>query len=130
MRPFRDALGRDWNLHITCWEERCLRELHGVDLLDVKSFGQAVDNTAKLVECLWSLCQEKAMTVGVTEQQFLRGLAGDEFGEAREAFVQAAIDFFPNAQAREMMRSAWGSPSPSKSPSDDSPATPESTPAT
>lgn len=113
MRKFADLKGREWNLLVTVQSLIDVRAVTRVDLgkifeAQLQGLGELVDDPARLVDVLWTLCQLQAADLQVTPEDFGRSLAGDVLQGAIDALVHATIDFFPNAQRRELLRQLVG----------------------
>jgi O-acetyl-ADP-ribose deacetylase (regulator of RNase III) len=65
-----------------------------------------VGDIEKLFGTLWILCESQADQAGVDEVAFVTGLGGDALGSAIEAFIEAVIDFFPQAAQRAALRAS------------------------
>lgn len=108
-RQFTDLAGRVWTLAITFLEHRKIREATGVkvgDLVDdgCKPLAELLGDPDRFCLVLWVLVRDQAAALGVNEEQFLKGLAGDPAEAAALRFVEALADFCPS-QTRQLLLS-------------------------
>lgn len=109
MHTFTDHAGRVWtiSIHVTA-VKRC-RALAGVDLyglVDEKFEGlsKLLGDPCGLVDVLYVLCKDEADRLGVSDEDFGRGLGGDSLERATAAFLEELTDFFPDPRVRAGMR--------------------------
>lgn len=105
MKTFKDSLGRDWSIHLTCGSLKRAAGYAGFDIADITN-GKAVaifaGDTAGLLAVLWPLVERDAKAKGINEEQFGDGLRGECIDWATEALKEELLDFFP-PQRRELM---------------------------
>lgn len=106
MATFR-AGGREWTLEINPWQMRRVRESIGVEIKNFAADGwkllfETVADTEKFVDLLHALCLPQIEAAGVTLEDFLKSLAGDEYEAAVHALVKAFSDFYPS-QSRALL---------------------------
>ena len=111
MHSFKDNSQRDWEVTIHVAAVKRIRALLGIDLYGLvddgfQSLASLVSDPVRLADVLYCLCKEQADQLGVSDEDFGRGLAGDAITEAADAFVEELIDFFPDARARAGLRKA------------------------
>lgn len=111
MSAFKDAVGRNWELHITPSGMRRTKSLTGVHLGTIlndqmKALSELVADPIALIDVLYCLCKPQAEAIGVTEEQFGEGLVGDNLEAATDAFLEALSDFFPSRQGR-VLKALW-----------------------
>lgn len=104
---FTDNAGRVWRMSITLADLKRVRELTGVkigDLIDdnFRPLVELLSDLEKLVDVIYVLCEPEATKLGVTAEQFGRGLFGDAIEAAAQAFQRALANFFPS-RVRQMM---------------------------
>lgn len=109
---FTDTNGARWTVEINVSTVRRCRSVVGVDLMQAATSGgealsALVTDPVGLVDVLYLCCEREAKDRGVSDEDFGRGLAGDAIERATAAFVQALIDFFPNARDRKMLTESW-----------------------
>ena len=105
MRTFKDNADRTWTVAVNVTAVKRVRALLDIDLYAVindgiKGLAAIVSDPVKLADVLYVLCQEEADKRQVSDEDFGRSLAGDAIFRAADAFVEAVIDFFPDARAR------------------------------
>jgi hypothetical protein len=105
---FKDCAGREWGVSLNVWllEQVTARASTDLDnLLDEggKSLIALFRSSPKVARVLWVLVEDEAKKLGVTEEQFLRSLAGDHLEDARHALYEAVMGFSP-PQDRETMQ--------------------------
>jgi hypothetical protein len=111
MHSFKDNSERTWEVTIHVAAVKRIRALLGIDLYRLvddgfQSLAALVSDPVRLADVLYCLCKEQADQLGVSDEDFGRGLAGDAITEAADAFVEELIDFFPDARARAGLRKA------------------------
>lgn len=109
MHAFKDSSGRSWTVAINVATVKRVRALVSVDLYAVlddnaKPLGELLADPVKFVDVLYVVCKPEADATGVTDEAFGTSLGGDALLEAADTFVEALVDFFPQARAREALR--------------------------
>ena len=110
MHSFTDNAARSWAIEINVAQVRKLRggqlKLDLVGLVDngAKGLAELMGDPIRFVDMLWFLCEGQAVERQVSDEEFGRSMAGDAIGHAADAFMEALIDFFPEAKARENLR--------------------------
>jgi hypothetical protein len=120
MRTFQDNAGRTWTVAMNVWTVKKVRDLLGVDLLDVGGdegkpgpglLHRFIADPILLVDVLYVACKDQADPLGVTDEQFGRAMAGDAIDAATRAFLEDLADFTPSprdrARARKVMAATW-----------------------
>jgi hypothetical protein len=101
MQTFTDSAGRTWNVTVNVGAIKRVRDLLGVDLLDVANgdlLARLADDPCLLVDVLFALCKPDADAKGVDDEDFGRGMVGGALDEASAALMKELLDFFPSAQ--------------------------------
>ncbi len=109
MHIFKDSTGRQWEVELNVRQMKRLRDRLGVDLVNVigtdAGGGVKVDTLDRiasdpclLVDILWVVCEGKANSAGVTDDEFGSSLAGDSIEDATRALLDELVDFFPGAR--------------------------------
>lgn len=109
MHTWTDSAGQDWVIAVNIATARRVKELAGVDLLDVfdgSMLARLAVDPATLVEVLYGLCSKKADERDLSYEQFAERAIGDALETAIPAIVQAITDFFPSGR-REVLRRLW-----------------------
>jgi len=127
MRSFKDNAGRTWTVTLNVYAVKKVRDLLGVDLLDLGGDppaspgpGDKPDNgllyrliadPVLLVDVLYVVCKEQADEANVIDEQFGRAMAGDAIDGATKAFLEELADFTPSprdrARARKVIDATW-----------------------
>jgi hypothetical protein len=124
MRTFKDNAGRTWSLTLNVWTVKKVRDLLGVDLLDLggesatgpsdKKPGllfRLIADPVLLVDVLYVVCRDQADETGITDEQFGRAMGGDAIDAATKAFLEELADFTPSprdrARARKVIETTW-----------------------
>lgn len=96
MPQFTDTKARVWQLDLSIGLALAIRKKLGVNFLSLLD-GQALDAVSRsdetLVNVLWLLCAEQALSAGVDETGFALALGGDALGAAIEGLLEALVLF-------------------------------------
>lgn len=106
MHSFTDEKGRAWSVVVTVDTVRRVRQLAGVDLMQVIKgplLEELAGDPVKLVDVLFAICKPQADANKVTDQDFGESLAGDSIDTATMALLGAIADFFPSP-TRKLLR--------------------------
>jgi hypothetical protein len=110
MRSFVDNAGRTWTvqIHVTAIK-RVRALLDGYDLYSLvdgklEGLSSLLGDPILLVDVIYCLCKDEADKLGISDEDFGRGMAGASIERAKQAFVEEYVDFFPNSQIREQIR--------------------------
>ena len=101
MKTFTDAASRAWEVTVNVGAVRRVRDLLGVDLMDVAGgdlLERLADDPVLLVDVLYVLVKPQADAKGVSDEDFGRGMVGGVLDEAASALMKELLDFFPSAQ--------------------------------
>jgi hypothetical protein len=108
MRTFSDSAGRTWCVSLNVAAVKQVRDLLGLNLLDVFD-GKLIDRLATdpilLVDVLYVVCKTEAEKAGVSDVQFGQAMAGDAIAAATDALLKELVDFFQPGQ-REILSKA------------------------
>ena len=121
MRTFKDNAGRTWSLTLSVWTVKKVRDLLGVDLLDLGGESASaqkpgllfrlIADPVLLVDVLYVVCKDQADSASVTDEQFGRAMGGDAIDAATKAFLEELADFTPSprdrARARKVIETTW-----------------------
>jgi hypothetical protein len=104
MKKLCDMQGREWSYSLNILSMKRIKDLVGIDLLNAAETAQRVifDDPYTFGQILYCLCQRQAEERGVSQDQFLEGLAGECLDAALTGFVEEWRDFFP--QSRKVHR--------------------------
>lgn len=89
-----------------------VRSLVEVDLYSLIDDGMAglsklLADPITLVDVIYALCKDDADKEGITDEDFGRAMWGDAIEHARDAFVEALVDFFPDPRVRASLTKAF-----------------------
>ena len=101
MKPFTDASGRTWELTVVVSAVNRVRDLLGVDLMDVAGgdlLERLADDPVLLVDVLYVLVKPQADAKGASDEDFGRGMVGGVLDDAASALMKELLGFFPSAQ--------------------------------
>jgi hypothetical protein len=121
MRTFKDNADRTWSLTLSVWTVKKVRDLLGVDLLDLGGEAATRDkpgllfrliaDPVLLVDVLYVVCRDQADSASITDEQFGRAMGGDAIDAATRAFLEELADFTPSprdrARARKVIATTW-----------------------
>ena len=105
MHRFTDATGRSWEITINVATIKRVRDVCGVDLLDLGDGGvmaRLASDPVLLADVLFVVCDAERRG---TPEDFAGGLAGDAIERATEAMVEELLEFFPSKK-RVLLRKA------------------------
>ena len=109
MKTFADNTGRVWEVELNIRQMKRVRDILGIDLVNVISAGKdgsvstdtlerVANDPILLVDILWVLCENQAKPSGVTDEDFGSSLAGESIEDATRAFLDELVDFLPGAR--------------------------------
>ncbi len=106
MRRFTDNQGREWPITVNVAAVKRVRTLAGVDLLGLldpqQQVAEKLADPVTLCDVLFAVVAPEADARGVTSAAFGEAMAGDAIDSATHALMEEVVDFFPNAQRREL----------------------------
>ncbi len=110
MKTFKDATGKDWEVVIHVAALKRVRDLAGVDLMDVAGgdlLERLIDDPVLLVNVLYVLVKPQADARTISDEQFGAALVGGALDAAADALIRELLDFFPRGpHARALGRLA------------------------
>jgi len=107
MRTFVDATGRTWTVIVNVNAVKRVRDLLKEDLLDVSTIlPRLLLDPILLCDVLYVICKPQADKMGVSDEEFASAMAGDVIAQAKSAFLEEYVDFFPEQSQRETLRLA------------------------
>lgn len=109
MRSFKDSEGREWVVAVSVWTLKRARLALDLDMYGlIKNGPQGLEallaDPARFVDTLFIVVEKQAAERGLTDEQFGLALGGDTVLAARDAFVDALVDFEPNPRTRDALR--------------------------
>jgi hypothetical protein len=105
MHIFKDNAGRSWTIAINVYAVKHVKALIGVDLYglidkEFQSLDRLLSDPVTLVDVIYCLCKDDADRLGISDQEFGRGIGGDSLERATDAFLEELTDFFPDPRMR------------------------------
>lgn len=102
MHSFTDTRGRKWAVELSIGVMRRIKDTAKVDLANINDESFAVLAADNLTLCgILDLCTRVVSSNGVPETVPLEDtLAGDALGQARSAFTDELLSFFPSERER------------------------------
>jgi hypothetical protein len=105
MHSFKDSAGREWQLSVTAWTLKDVRDKTGILLTTLveESCQLLIElhrDPVLLADILWVMVEEQAESKSITVRQFAEAFGGDSVSEARNALIEATIDFFDDQETR------------------------------
>lgn len=98
---FKDNKKREWILVISIPAAKRIKEMLGVDILDIdEGLKQLSSDPILLCDVLFILIEAQADKKGVTDEDFGGALAGEGLQDACESFIEALINFSPPKRAK------------------------------
>ncbi|MCL2745399.1 MAG: hypothetical protein FWE67_16285 [Planctomycetaceae bacterium] len=104
MQKFTDTKQTEWTVHVNVDVMRSVKQRLGVDMLDIETFLKQYQDVILLCDILYLACEEQADELGIDSREFGRRLAGGALKEAREALLEAYVNFIPDSAAAEKVR--------------------------
>lgn len=110
MKHFDDSEGTSWGVRVTYGDVvRVKRECGGFDLPgmfsdELAGLARLSEDFGLLVAVAYCLCESQATKIGVSPEEFGARFAGDALESARNAIVEATVDFFPDQRRRDALR--------------------------
>lgn len=101
MKAFTDVEKRTWELTVNVNTIKRVRDLLGVDLLDMANgdlFSRLADDACLLVDVIYVLVKPAADAAKISDEDFGRAMVGEVLSAADAALVEDLLDFFPRAQ--------------------------------
>ena len=103
MAKFVDTKNRIWIVEIsntTLRRVKTLTDVRLMDAVDGELIPQLSQDFLLLGEVLYAVCKPQADKESIDQDEFESGLSGDTFTEARDALVEALLEFLPEDQRR------------------------------
>jgi hypothetical protein len=94
-RQFTDNKGQKWNISITIWKTRFVRDRLPLDLFNRSDWAELMDSLGSRFAYIWWLVQDQAKELGVSDVQFEERLYGEGIlFDASMEFMAELADFF------------------------------------
>ena len=106
MRTFTDNAGRSWDVTIDVTAIKRVRDLVGVDLLEIVE-GKLIDRLIRdpilLCDIVYAVCKPQAdeREPPVSDEEFGRAMAGDAIEHATTALLEDLVSFCPSPRDRK-----------------------------
>ncbi len=107
MASFSDTAGDQWQVRVTLGAVQRCRDIASIDLLTVvggDAFAEFVADPVKAATALFAVVKPEADRRGIALDAFLDRLSGDAIQAARDALMDAIVDFFPSPAERRARR--------------------------
>ena len=108
MAKFTDNAGREWIITVNVGSVRRVRDLAGVNLLDIadggKVIGDLLSDPCRLVDTVYAICKPQADVLNVSDEMFGESLVGDSIDRATQALFEGIADFFPQGRRQALMK--------------------------
>lgn len=113
MQSYTDDQGQEWSVEINGWTLKRVRDNAGVLLTSLleengKLYADLHADSILLADVVWPVIEEQANERSITVKQFALSFKGDVVARARDAVVEATIDFFDSPEARSQARELIG----------------------
>jgi hypothetical protein len=111
MKTFTDNAGRGWTVALTIDSVKRVRDLLGVNLLELNKgdpplLTQLGQDVILLCDVIYCLVKPQADAAGVSDEQFGAALGGEAILEAQKAFFQELVGFFRQVGRGDMAQAA------------------------
>ena len=109
MKLFKDNASREWKVEITVATIKRVRDLLGVDLMEVVD-GDLVQRLIRdpilLCDVIYVVCKPQADEKSITDEDFGQAMAGDVIEQATTALLEELVAFSPSPKDRENLARA------------------------
>lgn len=104
MKTFNDNIGRSWDVTINVSAVKRVRDLVGVDLLEVVE-GTLIERLIRdpilLCDIVYAVCKPQADEREVSDEAFGQAMAGDAIEHATTALLEELVSFCPSPRDRK-----------------------------
>jgi len=109
MKTFTDSAGRTWTVSLTLDSAKRVRDLMGVNLLELEQgepplLTRLGTDVILLCDCVFALVKPQADSAGVTDAEFGAALGGDVILAAQKAFYEELVSFFRQLGRSDLAR--------------------------
>jgi len=107
VKIFKDNEQREWSLAINVSTIKRVRDLVGVDLLEIADgtlLQRLMSDPVLLCDVIYAVCKPDADEQEVADEDFGRAMAGDALDQATKALLEDLVDFFPSPRDRANLR--------------------------
>lgn len=114
MKTFKDNADRSWTVAINVAAIKRVRDLTGVDLMEVLD-GSLIEKLIRdpvlLCDVIYVVCRPEAEARSVSDEDFGRAMAGDAIEHATTALLDELVNFSPNPRdrksAQRVLQKTW-----------------------
>lgn len=114
MKTFTDNAGRSWTVTINVSAIKRVRDLVGVDLLEIVEgalIEKLIRDPVLLCDVLYAVCKPQADESDISDEEFGRAMFGDAIELATKAVLEELVGFFPSprdrANLKRVLETAW-----------------------
>lgn len=104
MKTFTDNAERSWNVEINVAAVKRVRDLAGVDLLEIvegKLIQKLISDPILLCDIIYVVCKPQADERSISDEDFGRAMAGDAIEHATSALLEELVSFCPSPRDRK-----------------------------
>jgi SpoVK/Ycf46/Vps4 family AAA+-type ATPase len=101
---FTDTKNNVWQVDVTVLTCKRFKKFLNIDLFDLEAFFKLVQDPISLCDMLYVACRDEADKRGITDEMFGASLGGTVIRDARNALMEAYINFIPDPAAAEKVR--------------------------
>jgi hypothetical protein len=101
---FTDTKNNVWAVDVTVLTCKRLKKMLGIDVFDLEKFFKLAQDPITLCDVLYVVCLDEANTRGISDEQFGASLSGTAIRDAKNALMEAYINFIPDPAAAEKVR--------------------------
>ncbi len=104
MQTFTDFKGDRWDVVISVDTVRRVRRTLDIDILQAETFLKQLQDIVTLCDILYLICEKEAGERAIDSEEFGRRLLGSALRQARDALMEAYINFTPDPAGAEKLR--------------------------
>jgi len=104
VKTFTDNSERLWNVEINVAAVKRVRDLAGVDLLEIvegKLIERLIRDPILLCDIVYAVCKPQADEREISDEDFGRAMAGDAIEHATSALLEELVSFCPSPRDRK-----------------------------
>lgn len=103
MAGFTDSKGRRWQVRITPYTMRQVKDFAGINLGTILQdkmlpLANLLQDPADLCSVMYAICRDQANQEGVDLKDFMEGIVGDPIEDAAAALLEGLREVFPTTQ--------------------------------
>jgi len=109
MNVFKDNAGREWNVSITIGSIMRVKEMLGIDLMelangDAKLITDLQTDDILFGQVIYVICKPQADELGIKDKNFYDAMAGDDLDQAMKVFLDGLVSFFRSPKIRALVK--------------------------